>query len=266
MQEKYGDEVCIRDRVLYTLRRKLCDRQYRVYLAPMGAGEIGAAFGRILEDAASYGKRVRFITLTERYAKALEQAFPGRFEIEEDRDLAEYIYTTQSMSTFAGSKLAKRRAEIHTFRHKFGDRTQIERIRREHFPQLWEFEEKWLRMSEEDHDMQALRKEARMIRLQLDNYEKLHLDGILIRIDGEIKGFCYGAKLSDDYFDIMIEKGDRNVPHIYKVIRLESTKWCAMDGTYVNMEEDVGVPGLRAIKQAYKPEFLIRKYRAKERE
>ena len=34
--EKYEDCVCEGDGFLYTLRRRLCDETYRVYLAPLG--------------------------------------------------------------------------------------------------------------------------------------------------------------------------------------------------------------------------------------
>ena len=76
LSEKYGDQFCIRDGVLYTLRSRLCDENYRVYLAPLGGGESKEMFGRILADAAAYGKKVKFITLTEKAAAALREAFP----------------------------------------------------------------------------------------------------------------------------------------------------------------------------------------------
>ena len=94
LSEKYGDSFCILDDMLYTLRSKLCDDEYRVYLAPMGYGDKRQAFINILEDAHSYQKKVKFITLTKQYANFLENEFAGQFNIEENRDLAEYIYRT----------------------------------------------------------------------------------------------------------------------------------------------------------------------------
>ncbi len=264
LNEKYQDCFCIKDDFMFTLRRGLCDDDYRVYFAPFGDGDIKAAFEMIFSDASEYGKKVKFFTLTEKYASLLDELFPEKFSIEENRDFAEYIYTSESMATFAGGPLKKRRAELRTFQNIYGDRAKVELITPDDYQEIEEFEKEWLIKSSEDHDMEALNKEARMIYKQLKHFEELHLIGITLRIDGVLKGFCYGPRLNPDYYDVMIEKADRQVPHVYKVIRSESTKLCAFPGAYVNMEEDVGVEGLRAIKMAYKPAYLLNKFVAVE--
>lgn len=265
LAEKYGDAVCERDGVLYTLRSRLCDDDFRVYLAPMGHGNMKEAFLNIICDAAAHGKKAKFFSLTEKYANILKEELPDRFDIEEDRDLAEYIYRTEIMAAFSGRKLKKRRSEVNTFWNIYGNRASVTKIEPSDFPDILEFERKWLKKNKETHDMEALGREARMIEVQLSHFEELHLSGIVLRIDGVVSGFGYGTKLSDSYYDAIIEKGDRDVQNVYKVLRQESVKQCAMDCTYVNMEEDVGVPGLRALKYAYKPEFLLHKYIAVER-
>ncbi len=264
MSEKYGDSVCEEDGFLYTLRSGLCDGEYRVYLAPLGGGDLKAAYQRILDDAAAYGEKVKFHTLTETAAAFLGEAFPGRFEITENRDLAEYFCRTESTATFAGGPLQRRRREVHTFWHTYGDRASFTRIGPEDIPDILAFERRWLSVSEETRDSSALRIESRMIEKQLEHFDELHLSGVVLRIDGAVEGFSYGTKLSDTCFDGLVEKGNREVPHISKVLRQESVKQCAMDCEYVNMEEDVGVPGLRVVKMSYCPEYLLRKFIAVE--
>ncbi len=103
-----------------------------------------------------------------------------------------------------------------------------------------------------------------MIRLQIDHFDELRLSGVILRIDGEIRGFCYGTCLGDTY-DVIVEKADRDIPHSYKVLRQESTRQCAQGCAWVNMEEDLGLPGLRALKNAYKPDHLLNKFIVTER-
>ena len=263
--EKYGDAVCIRDGVLYTLRSRLCGGGIRVYLAPLGPGDAGEAFGLLLADAAAHGAKAKFVTLTGKAAAALERTFPGRFTVEEDRDLAEYMYRADVMASFSGGALRKRRAEVHTFWNQFGNRADITELTPEDFPAVLAFEQKWLRMNLETHDRETLERDARMISDQIRHYDALHLSGIVLRIDGDIAGFCYGTKLSDAFYDVIVEKADRRVPHSYKVLRQESARRCAAGCAYINMEEDVGVPGLRALKMAYQPDYLLRKFIAMER-
>ena len=264
--EKYGDSVCIQDGFLYTLRSHLCDEAYRVYLSPLGEGNLHAAFGFVLADAKGRGKKAKFVSLTERTADELERAFPGRFHLVEDPDLAEYMYLTRIMSTFSGHALKKRREEVHAFWRMYTERAAVSGIGPEDIEDILSYEQKWLAANKETHDMHALKREERMIRLQMTHFDKLHLSGIALRIDGEIAGFGYGTRLSDQCYDAIVEKGDRQVPHIYKVLRQESVKRCAMDCEYVNMEEDVGVPGLRSLKRAYQPAYLLRKIIATERD
>ena len=264
--EKYGDSVCIRDGFLYTLRSRLCDEAYRVYLAPLGEGDLRSAFGSVLADAAALGKKTKFVSLTERTAAALEEAYPGRFDCVEDRDLAEYMYPAQVMGAFSGHALMKRRREVHAFWRMYGTRAVVSRIRPEDAADVLSFEQKWLAQNKETHDMHALEREERMIEFQMTRFDTLRLSGVILRIDGAIAGFGYGTHLSSRFYDAIVEKGDRQVPNIYKVLRQESVRQCAMDCAYVNMEEDVGVPGLRALKYAYQPAYLLRKFIVTERD
>lgn len=265
LSEKYGDSICEQDGFLYTLRSCLCDDTYRVYLAPFGGGDLKTAYQRILNDAAAHGRKAKFFTLTESAAHFLSQAFPDRFNMEENRDLAEYFCRTQSTATFAGGQLQRRRREVHTFWHLYGDRASIHPIVQEDMDDILAFKERWLDMSSENHDMSALSIESRMIDRQLAHFDDLKLTGIVLRIDGWVEGISYGTRLSSKYFDGLVEKGNRSIPHISKVLRMESAKQCAGDCEYFNMEEDVGVPGLRVVKMSYCPEYLLRKFIASER-
>lgn len=265
MQEKYGDSVCERDGFLYTLRSGLCDEDYRVYLAPFGGGDVRRGFQTIFADAAFYGKKVRFITLTEKYAKFLETEFPEKFDFEEDRNLAEYCYLSEKMSAFSGGELVTRRKEVRRFFREYGERTEISLLEQPDFPDIMDFEEDWLLENAQTHDSEVLEREARFIERHLEQYDSLKLSGIVLRIDGEVKGFCYGTKLSEDYYDGIIQKADRRIPNIYKVLTMELVKRCTGTCRYFNIEEDLGVPGLRTLKCAYHPDHLILKYRVTER-
>ena len=259
LAEKYGDEVCIEDDILYVLRKNKCNDLFRVYLAPLGAN-VRKGFNRIMEDAKFYGKRVKFVTLTKGYADALSNFYSDEFKINEDRDLAEYMYSTERMASFSGRSLKKRRSEVNTFWNMYGEHATVTQIQPADHEDILKFENKWLKQNTHTHDMESLYREARMIKNQLEHFDDFGLSGIVLRIDGQVYGFGYGVKLSDTHYDAIIEKGDREIPHIYKVLRQESVKQCATDCAYVNMEEDIGIEGLRALKMAYKPEYLLSKY------
>ena len=54
LREKYGSMICERDGFLFILREGLCRNGERVYLAPMGDGDLKAAYAAILKDASAH--------------------------------------------------------------------------------------------------------------------------------------------------------------------------------------------------------------------
>jgi len=263
--EKYGDSVCIKDGSLFTLRKNLCDDQYRVYLPPLGNCVSPSPYAAVLADARTFQKRVQFVSLTEKQATVLEKALPDRFDIRENRGLAEYMYRTEDLAALPGSSRKKQRNEVSSFRRFYGQRASVSRICPDDFEDILSFEQEWVLRNKSSHDAEALEREARMIGKQLAAFAALHLSGIVLRIDGVIKGFSYGTKLSDVFYDAIAEKGDKNVPHVYKILRQESARLCASCCPYINLEEDLDIPGLRSMKLNYKPAYLLRKYIAVEK-
>ena len=87
---------------------------------------------------------------------------------------------------------------------------------------------------------------------------------MVIRIDEKIIGVVYGVHISDICFDITTEKVSREFRNVYRVLRQDISKLIADQYTYINLEEDVGVEGLRQAKLSYKPDILLKKYVAQE--
>ena len=262
---KYGDRCAIKDNVLYVLRSRLCDDTYRVYLAPMGSGDAREKYQTILDDAAAYGKKVKFVTLTEKAAAALREAYPERFDYRFDRDLAEYIIDRVTMAEFPGKLHARRRTEIRSFWRDYGARAEAREMTEDDLDEVLAFAEWWRRENSETHDEKALEHEMSGIKKQLVHFRALHLTGTVLRVDGRIMGFCYGTPLNDDCYDVLIEKGVRDIPGVYRALRQESTRINVSSFSYINFEEDLGVPGLRKVKESYGPAYLIGKYIVTER-
>ena len=261
--EKYGDEFLLSEDTLFIHRSRLDDETHRAYLAPLGENA-AAGFQRISDDCAAYGKKVRYVTLTEQAAGILGRVFEGEYEIKENRDLAEYIYSTEKLATYSGSDFQKRRWEVSRFYKKYGGRFEVRRITPDDYEDILDFEQKWLAENCSPEDEDDLQKEGRMVSLQIRNYEKLNLDGIVLRVDDEIGGFAYGTKLNDDCVDGIIEKADRHLLQAYKVLTQEFAKLFCSECRLLNMEEDIGIPGIRSMKLNYKPLYILRKFTARQ--
>ena len=262
---KYGDMFCEHEGSLYVLRSKKCCGNERVYLFPMGdVSGVKSAVDNVLNDAHENNSLVKFETVTESAKDIITNLFPGKFSVEYSRDLSEYVYRTEHQVNLPGHELATKRKNIHKFFRDYDGRCSITRITPEHIEGIRTFQREWLAsklLSEYDlqHDLQ-LEQENDGIQTALDNFFALGLSGIVLFIDGSIKGYAYGAPLSEKVFDAIVEKGDKNIPNIYRVLNREFSRLCCEGYEYINREEDLGIEGLRTTKTRYKPEYMIEKF------
>ena len=264
MANKYGDSLCEKDGWLFIHRAGISSKTERAYLFPMGDNSdevrLGHAIEAIIEDAHNHGAAVRFETLTAAAKDAVVRLFPGVFSVTALRDYSEYIYTYDKLANLSGHQMASKRQDINTFYRTYGNSVRIEKIKDKHLDEIRSFQKMWLdnRLNGEE-DVQ-LDYENIAIQLGLSNFAELDLSGIVIYIDNVMRGYAYGAPLSQNSYDVMIEKGDRRIADIYRVLNRDLVRLCCGQYRYINREEDVGNEGLRCAKLSYKPDILLEKY------
>jgi hypothetical protein len=268
MSGKYGDSVCEKDGWLFIHRAGISSKTERVYLFPMGekSDEVGlrGAIEAIFEDAHRHGATVRFETLTSQAKDAVVKLFPDRFSITPLRDYAEYIYTYDKLVNLPGHTLQNKRYDIRAFYRNFGSRTRVEKINEKNFDEIWAFQKMWLAHRLYCEENVQLEHENIAIQLGLSNFAQLELSGIVIYIDNIMCGYAYGAPLSENSYDVIIEKGDRRIADIYRVLNRDLVRLCCKEYQYINRDEDVGVEGLRCAKLSYQPDILLEKYLLRE--
>ncbi|MFR9194310.1 MAG: phosphatidylglycerol lysyltransferase domain-containing protein, partial [Ruminococcus sp.] len=86
--------------------------------------------------------------------------------------------------------------------------------------------------------------------------------GGLLRVDGELAAFSIGEPICSNTFGVHIEKADTRFHGAYPAMAQAFAAHFAMDYTYLNREEDLGIPGLRKSKLSYYPELLLEKWTA----
>ncbi len=94
----------------------------------------------------------------------------------------------------------------------------------------------------------------------LDNIDLLNLKGGVIINDGEISAFCLYEKLSDDMILSHVELTDNSHRGVHAYLINEMAK--NISETYINKEDDMGIPGLRRFKETYNPRYMLKKYKA----
>lgn len=268
LKDKYNDFFCEMNNCLYVLRSGFSADDCRVYLFPFcEEALIFDAVKNVLEDAALHKKAARFFTITKDKADLLENLFPGEFDIEECRDYAEYIYTSEKLSFLKGKKMAAKRNHINTFNRVYENRFRVVYFGCEDTPEeqqiiddVLNFQSEWLSAREKQDLYKELLVEDLHISTAIKYRHRLRICGVAVYVDEALAGYTFGNPISDSCVDVIAEKGNIDIDGIYQVLNNEFAKMAQPHFEYINREEDLGVAGLRKAKLSYKPDILLEKY------
>ena len=86
-----------------------------------------------------------------------------------------------------------------------------------------------------------------------------------IKIGDKIAAVTLAEKLLPDTMVIHVEKANPDIPGLYQVINQEFLLHEAAGCSFVNREQDLGIPGLRTSKMSYNPVRFVKKYTVMER-
>ncbi len=193
----------------------------------------------------------------------LEGWFPDQFEIEYNRDSADYVYESEKLETLSGKKLHAKRNHINKFKVTY-ENWSYETLTENNLEECFQMALKWRTLNgcEEDEEKNA---EMCVTLNSLRLFKELKLTGGILRVDGDVVAFTIGEPLNDDTFVVHIEKAFADIQGAYTMINQQFVEHECMDYQYINREDDTGAEGLRKAKLSYGPAFLVEKGVVKER-
>lgn len=263
LTEKYGTQIALEDGVLYV--RQLDRIPGAVaYYPPLGTLDIADDVRTLVREAQDEGRTPRLVGLSLEEKDRLEADLPGAFEFSSDRNFADYLYLTKTIAAYEGPGLAKKRRETNKFFQLYGSEASFEPIALDHMDELRAYQQVWFETSRRrGTDEHPLELEHRKILLDMNHFEELDLEGILLRIGGTVEGYAYGSVLPGGAFYVMVLKGNLDFRFVWRALLRELARYCVDKATYLNLEEDLGLPGLRENKLSYQPCALMEKYQGR---
>ena len=228
------------------------------YAFPAGEDEaVQKALEQMMEFSERNGFPFSMYNVTPADFERLERWYPGRFQIEYDRDQADYVYESEKLATLAGKKLHGKRNHINKFKTLYPD-WSYEKLSDGNVEECFQMALEWRNQNgcEDDPEKNA---EMCVTLNSLRLYKELDLTGGVLRAGGRIVAFTVGEPLCKDTFVVHIEKAFPDVEGAYPMINQQFVQHACMDYKYVNREEDTGAEGLRKAKLSYKPAFLEEK-------
>ena len=219
------------------------------------------------DDAHERGIAFRMFGLTAQEVEALEAEYPGQFSFHPVRDSADYVYKIERLASLAGKKLQGKRNHCNRFEAAYPDYRVIE-LTPELLPRCREFTENWYAAHIESGVDMDYAGERIAIKRAFDNFEALHLEGILLETTDGMVAFSMGSHIRPDTFDVHFEKALADVNGAYPMVNREFARLLHArypELRWLNREDDMGIEGLRRAKESYFPDVLLEKFVAEEK-
>lgn len=195
------------------------------------------------------------------------------FEILQDylveKNLVDYVYDANDMIELKGNSYHSKRNEINKFIKAYND-VEIELydpiLHKDAVSALFQ---KWVSdrmryMPNESFEVffDGIALERFALKRLLDNYDKLGILSIVLKIDGKICGFTAGEKLNEQTASIIFEKTDfEKLGAAQFIFREFCKKLKIIFGIeFINVGDDMGFENLKKVKLSYRPKKFVPKY------
>jgi hypothetical protein len=183
----------------------------------------------------------------------IQQKYPG-LALTPDRNYFDYVYSAEELATLPGKNYLTIRRHLNKFRKNC--HPLIEEIGEQNREEMMEFLYEWCEWKNcEGEPFLGFEKEALLY--ALSHLQELELSGLLIRVLGRVGAISLFEPLNKDTLVVHFEKGLPDCEGIYKAINAEVAYRVKDQFTYINRENDMGVPGLREAKLRYHPHHMV---------
>ena len=203
--------------------------------------------------------------LNQRDIDFLQRTFPGEFDFSEPlTERYDYICLREKIINLPGHALRPKRQHLSQF-PKFYPNHEYRPLEPALFPECLTLLQRWSDNAEaighmQGSDSKVMERES--ISHVFNNWKCFGAIGGALFVDGEMVAFTYGVPINGNTFDLCVEKGDIHYKGVYTVVRHHFMQQIPERYTYINLEEDMGLPGLRRAKSSYHPAYQIKKDRA----
>ena len=196
------------------------------------------------------------------------------YEIEENTEIFDYLYSGESLRTLSGRNLHKKRNLIRQFERNYDGLWEYRTLSHENGEEIISFLESWHKarktmdtnislVSKDLSNSDTLAIDIHGVESILKNRalsEKIRIGGIYI--NNKMAAFSIGGyNPAEKMAVISFEKALPEITGLYQIINREFLRHEFSFAEIVNREDDIGIPGLRQAKMSYYPIGFSKKYR-----
>lgn len=224
------------------------------FLEPVGDNKIEETVDLCLQETG------RLARVSE---KLIAQLPADKYKVSCSRNHFDYIYERSALAELKGKKFDGKRNHVKGFQRRHQD-YQIIRLSEHQKDDALPLFEEWFKERQDSRYFPKMAHEAQRsaITRAFDNFEELDLLGCALYINNEMKGFILGSRLNSRTAAIHFLYAHPAVKGIFQVLLWEACRTVLADFELINLEQDLGIPGLRKAKLSNQPVKLEKKFEA----
>jgi hypothetical protein len=180
--------------------------------------------------------------------------------VREDENNFDYILSIPALAEYKGKEFSNKRNHTNQFKRKYPNHNvrlldlNNEAVRNQLLEFCKSLIEKNLLDISNSHELQALE-------CLLKNKHHFNVYCFGIFVDDKLASFLVCEQLNSEYIIGHFEKSDIYFDGISPFLIQEVSKYLKTKGfRYFNYEQDLGITGLRTVKQRYRPAYYLKKY------
>lgn len=217
-------------------------RDGRSFALPMPSAALGfAELPCSIEQAAEF-----YYPVCE---SALEQRTNQSNQLENSRDLADYVYDSSTLVELPGSKFSRERQGVRSLKRNHNCEFRWAR------PNDVSILDEWLA----EKSLPTGAADAHEFREAMTRLDELGLKGITAKVDGKVEAVVVIDESIPNNCFVLFLKSTHRHPYLFYAVYQELAARLPK-GTKVNLCQDLGIPGLRRKKMALNPELIVHKY------
>lgn len=219
---------------------------------PSGARDPDVA-RRLVEISSDTGFQYQLVLVDNETRDWLSGVFPNACFVKHP-DYFDYIYLASDLAGLEGKRYLKIRNKLNKFNRQH--RYEAEPMCSQNIGEIREFLQRWCLWKDCEADP-ILDSERLAIMYTVEHCFELGLEGLAIRINGEVEAVTMFESICPDTGVIHFEKAMPSFEGLYQAINNESARLLAQRHTYINRQSDLGIEGLRTAKQRYHPHMML---------
>lgn len=194
-------------------------------------------------------KDFKLVCLRHKDVIWMQKEFPEGWNYIPDEDGDEYIYSIREHLELKGGAYANMRTQVHKVEREYGPETYLLDVWNEN--DAVSILREWRRRKGPGREGDL--SDDQVCETLIRRRRELSGEGVIVYLNGSPVSVVAGVPLTHNTFDFIAGKSTENLQGISYYTKRELMKTIGDRFQYANLEDDLGLPGLRRMKKAMQP-------------